>query len=352
MTERRVKPGVPRGTPFFHVFSQGFPRASYRVRRRKACFMSNEDKSEVRTRIFCVDHRENAPADVLPAGVETIGVGKRRQAGELWDGEGENIAMLNPYLNEITAQWWVWKHPEVRHGADFVGFCHYRRFLRFTPERERRSSRRIMRLIQSILKERYKPLILQPTFSTHEAERLLASGRVEGLLTHAIEFGGGVGKTSFVEIAKAQGLASEKWILRTLELLRATAPSTCVDFIEREILCGGVFYACNMYVMHVEQFETMCERLFPAFCKLAEEWLQEGEPKVSPREPGFIAEVVVGLYWRWLEERQRVRFLHFPIFVFDDMNGKGPGEARFSRVAYRFLPSWLVRLIHHIRKGF
>lgn len=312
--------------------------------------MSSEDKPEVRTRIFCVDHRENAPADVLPAGVATIGVGKRRQAGELWDGEGENIAHLNPHLNEITAQWWVWKHPEARHGADFVGFCHYRRFLRFTPERERRSSTRILRLWQVILKECYKPLILQPTFSAHEAERLLASGRVEGLLPHAIGYGGGLGNGGFVVIAKTEGLASEKWILRTLELLRATAPGACVDFIEQEILNGRIFYACNMYVVRVEAFETMCERLFPAFCRLAEEWLQEDEPKVSPREPGFIAEVVVGVYWRWLEEKQKVRFLHCPTFVFNDKDGMGMKKVWFRRVAYRFMPSFLVRFIPHRRK--
>ena len=312
--------------------------------------MSDEDKPEVRTRIFCVDHRENAPADVLPAGVETIGVGKRRQAGELWDGEGENIAHLNPHLNEITAQWWVWKHPEVRRGADFVGFCHYRRFLRFTPERERRSSTRILRLWQVILKERYKPLILQPTFSTHEAERLLASGRVEGLLPHAIGYGGSSGKGGFARVGEMLGLVQERWVRRAIELLRETAPGACVDFIEKELFHGRVFYACNLYVVRVEQFETMCERLFPAFCKLAEEWLQEDEPKGSPREPGFIAEAVVGLYWRWLEEKQKVRFLHCPTFYFDDKRGSGLEKVRFSRVAYRFLPSFLVRFIPRRRK--
>lgn len=45
--------------------------------------------------------------------------------GDLFDGVGENINDLNPYLNETTAMYWLWKNCN----DDIIGLCHYRRFL-------------------------------------------------------------------------------------------------------------------------------------------------------------------------------------------------------------------------------
>ncbi len=97
--------------------------------------MENDSKEKVR--IFCVDHRPEGWDN--PAGLTTIGVWKCRRPGVLHDNVGENISDLNPHLNEVTALYWVWKHPEVRQ-SEFVGFCHYRRFLDFHPVRSRRAN--------------------------------------------------------------------------------------------------------------------------------------------------------------------------------------------------------------------
>lgn len=89
----------------------------------------------MRLRLFCVDHRPDGA--INPLGLTTVGVGQNRQPGILHDDVGENIAAHNPHLNESTALWWLWRHPEVRR-ADFVGLCHYRRFLLFRPLPDRR----------------------------------------------------------------------------------------------------------------------------------------------------------------------------------------------------------------------
>ena len=53
--------------------------------------------------------------------------------GALRDDLGDNISGKNRVWAELTAHWWLWKnylpvHPEL----EYVGFCHYRRFLDFT----------------------------------------------------------------------------------------------------------------------------------------------------------------------------------------------------------------------------
>ncbi len=48
----------------------------------------------------------------------------------LGDDTGDNISHLNPWYCELTALYWVWRNVT---GLDYVGFCHYRRYL--TPKR-------------------------------------------------------------------------------------------------------------------------------------------------------------------------------------------------------------------------
>ena len=47
------------------------------------------------------------------------------------DREGESIADLNPYINECTGLYWIWKNAQ----EDYVGLCHYRRYFSFSSKR-------------------------------------------------------------------------------------------------------------------------------------------------------------------------------------------------------------------------
>ena len=83
-------------------------------------------------KIYVVTHKD-AKLATLPEGYEIIHAGHalaKENFGYLGDDTGENISRLNPYLNEITALYWMWKN--TRH--TIIGLCHYRRF--FTSDGE------------------------------------------------------------------------------------------------------------------------------------------------------------------------------------------------------------------------
>lgn len=96
-------------------------------------------------KLFCVyfDKRPIWRTDA----VEPIQAGRARTGLTLamtGDDTGENISAENLRYGEMTAWYWVWKnylpaHPEL----DYVGFCHYRRFLDITGNSSRQKSRRM-----------------------------------------------------------------------------------------------------------------------------------------------------------------------------------------------------------------
>jgi hypothetical protein len=59
--------------------------------------------------------------------VRPIGVGGYTEEGMLSDATGDNISALNPYYNELTALYWIWKNTD----DPWVGLYHYRRVLAF-----------------------------------------------------------------------------------------------------------------------------------------------------------------------------------------------------------------------------
>lgn len=79
--------------------------------------------------IYVVTHKKMPDELVnnLPEGYKIIHAGKAVAAdlGYMGDDTGENVSHLNPYMNELTAFYWVWKNTN----HTIVGTAHYRRYL-------------------------------------------------------------------------------------------------------------------------------------------------------------------------------------------------------------------------------
>ena len=83
-------------------------------------------KTYMKVKIFTMTHKAfDIPSDKM---YEPLQVGRATKAdlGYLGDDTGDNISKLNCYYSELTGFYWIWKN---YHETEYVGTCHYRRYL-------------------------------------------------------------------------------------------------------------------------------------------------------------------------------------------------------------------------------
>ena len=82
-------------------------------------------------KIFVCYHKKDKVLNHSP--YIPIQVGKsvaKEELDMMGDDTGDNISDRNPWYCELTAQYWIWKNIK---DADYVGLCHYRRYLDLKP---------------------------------------------------------------------------------------------------------------------------------------------------------------------------------------------------------------------------
>lgn len=77
-------------------------------------------------KIFTITHKPfTPPTDPMFLPLH-VGRANAEDLGFMGDHTGDSISHLNPYFCELTGMYWVWKNYRE---ADYIGICHYRRYL-------------------------------------------------------------------------------------------------------------------------------------------------------------------------------------------------------------------------------
>ena len=77
-------------------------------------------------KLFTITHKSFTPPPDPMYFPLHVGRANTEFLGFLGDDTGDNISHKNPFYCELTGMYWIWKN---YHEADYVGICHYRRYL-------------------------------------------------------------------------------------------------------------------------------------------------------------------------------------------------------------------------------
>ncbi|MCR5833575.1 MAG: DUF4422 domain-containing protein [Selenomonadaceae bacterium] len=234
--------------------------------------------------IYVVTHKPTPHDGKLPKGYKIIHAGRAqgKDLGYLGDNTGDNISQLNPYINEITALYWMWKNTS----HSIIGLSHYRRF--FTESNNLNFS------YDKILTKEVAAKILQD-YDIIVVIREIQATRNESITRIC-------GK-EFLEIGKS---ITKKYLLKYQP-----------DYLDAFDFCfeSYSYYKCQVFVTRGEIFDAYCKWLFSFLIDATNEMIEvanlkniSGNPK---RVIGYFCERMLST---WLT-RNHLRIKEMNIMV-------------------------------------
>ncbi len=190
------------------------------------------------------------------------------------DDTGQEISYWNPFLNELTVLYWIWKNTV----CPYVGLVHYRRYLLAeTAEKKLLPEKQALQLLQ-------------------EYDILLGDEWVLNC-TQEIQLAADIGQDLYTEVEAAFS-----------QLLQQRQPSYLAAY--HQVMTGCGFYRCNMFITRWEIFDRYADWLFSFLPEVLPKLdLLEKTPR-QKRAVGFFAERMLTV---WLLE-QDLRIKELPIW--------------------------------------
>ena len=248
-------------------------------------------------KIFQTFHKEHVHA-VGSKWVQPVGVAGFMSDGFVSDATGQNIAALNSSYCELTAQYWAWKNTQT----DYVGFCHYRRYMRFKHDGLWMTQGNFGVPVENDFGVSPESMLhyLTDEGQLESLKSLLSFWDVITPRAHAM--------AASIEEQYLGNHERAPWdeFLRVIKLVYSAHPAC-----EAYFRLASHAPVWNMFVMRRDLFEHYCSDLFTVIDAV---YQRIGTPFGSyhNRYPGFLAERFLGF---WLAMK-RARAYEVPVLVF------------------------------------
>ena len=209
-------------------------------------FFCHRHKAPKDFAMYVVTHKPLPPEHVenLPAGYKVIHAGRAisHDLGYLGDNTGENVSYLNPYINELTALYWMWKNTS----HSIIGLSHYRRFFTESEDVNFSHDKILTQDAAEHLLQKYD-IIVNPYSGSYNQH-------------HNIEIG------INPEIMKLTETTLKKYLV-----------SNFPDYVEMfdEVMNSRFFYKCAMFVTRKNIFDAYCNWLFSFMIDTCKEFLEK-----------------------------------------------------------------------------
>lgn len=239
-------------------------------------------------RIFVCSHKDSAffESDILQPIQVGSALSPYRLGALLHDDRGDNISDLNPMYCELTAQYWAWKNVD----AEYYGFCHYRRYFDFSPNRHEENA-------YGEVIDRYIDAEAQKKYCLDDAsiEKLV---RQYDVITTEIKdlrkFPGDVATPRAQYHAAARLVDAD--LDAVIRILKEMHPEYVQD--ADAFLDGNCACFCNMFIMRRDIFFDYCSWLFPILEAFVAQADMSHYSKEALRTPGHLSERLFNIYYQ------------------------------------------------------
>ncbi|PKN37390.1 MAG: hypothetical protein CVU62_10390 [Deltaproteobacteria bacterium HGW-Deltaproteobacteria-2] len=245
------------------------------------------------------------------------------------DDTGENISDHRVSFGEFTVQYWAWKNIN----ADYYGICHYRRYLSFSPRRyyNIENAELIDPLLNSQAIKRY---------------RLMDSKRMRDLIeaNDAI-----VNNAQDIRFWRSAETVYDLWVSwhnmekASIDLLLPLIKELRPEYLQsaQEYFSDAYHRGHNCFIFRRELFFQYCEFVFDILFALEKKLDNSGYKETFPRTPGFLAEIMYGIFVHHLHRQEKYRIKELPLVFFEETrkthNNLSQAVKRYIRLTQNYL---------------
>ena len=240
---------------------------------------------------------------------------KRKGITMLGDDTGDNISEKQMSYNELTVQYWAWKND---HESDYIGLCHYRRFLCFADASRLNVVRNARKHLVAYAIDEYniarfglederqmRSLIETSDVVVAEPQKMGKIGTPHGRKRTAYEHW----------VAHDRSLIFKKDLDKMLDILDRDYPDFARD--TRRYLSGEFFLGFNCFVLRRDLFEKLCAIEFDVLAKLETQVNLTNYSQAQSRIFGFMGEIIFSTYIYRLEKSGKYHVRHVPLLFFN-----------------------------------
>lgn len=226
------------------------------------------------------------------------------------DNTGDNISEKRMSYCEFTVQYWAWKNAQ----ADYIGLCHYRRYLSFADKQFKTDE---YNMIHSAALTPFQAKKLG-LFDSAKMARLISQYDIvtsQYADVHKIPLPNGHAQTVREMWDAHDGIFFEKRIIDEMFAIIETRYPQYLDSA-KEYFNGGQHRGFNCFVMKRELFLRMCEFQFAVMDEIAQHIDTTGYTQTMKRSPAFIGEMLYGIFIYHLTTRENVRIKELQLAFF------------------------------------
>ena len=204
-----------------------------------SCFIMLSKSFNDEMKIYIVTHKQcKIPKDIVRVGGGYTVIQAGRKINPhiekcIGDDTGDSISELNPFINELTALYWIWKNTS----HEYVGLIHYRRY--FLSKFCTRDTKEIPILNEQQVREILKEYDIILRFKFYERSDAVKRNQFFWIIG--------------VDLFKKSYDIIRKWLL-----IRQPTYVSHLDFV----LGSSGFFPSNMFVTRKKVIDKYCEWLF------------------------------------------------------------------------------------------
>lgn len=229
------------------------------------------------------------------------------------DDTGDNVSSMRRILNEFTVMYWAWKNSD----ADYMGLCHYRRFLNFTSK---------------LYGKEHQDANGEVIIDSMADVNLSACGLLdENNIYSCIQDYDIIVNRSY-DITKVINdtcrCAKEAWEKRSPQYLKKAEFDILLGAIKeyspeyyndaKEYMRGKKFRGFNCFVMKKEYFNELCEFVFPILFYLTEKFEVENKSMTQNRAPAYAGEWLYSIWVYHMQKKKSLKIKECQLFVFQN----------------------------------